>query len=461
MKNVKRKHFLILLLIFLLSSISIYNKTHIKNYTNYYLTLRKLKKQAADAKRRIALLNKIEAAFQVIENDYEKGLFIIQNLADEGEYLALANLGSYHISGQYGVKKNFKKGVELIERAYKKAREYEYALKSYDPTLFQKLPENILDLNPDFMSQMGNAYLEGDDSLPSDIQKGILYLDKAAKLRSNMACHLLAQAYLYGHYGIKKNPPKGLEYAVQAADRGYVWAQLIVGLAHMGVPYNSNIPPNIEKGIAYLTLAANNDGIKSSDAPHRALANQFLASIYLEGTYGIKIDRSKGLAFMHQAANLGNSQSAYLLGLSYLTGLHGLPVNYQKAEELLFIAASRGHDSAQVVLGSEYAFGENFSKDIERGLEFLHKAADQNNHRANLILGEAYIMGSLLGIQQDIDKGLKHLKIAADGGDPEAQFRLARIFSEGSLVDKDLKKTQKYLAKSAAQGNKKALAVIK
>ena len=37
MKNIKRKYFLILLSIFLLTSIFIYNKTHIKNYIDDYL----------------------------------------------------------------------------------------------------------------------------------------------------------------------------------------------------------------------------------------------------------------------------------------------------------------------------------------------------------------------------------------------------------------------------------------
>ena len=51
-------------------------------------------------------------------------------------------------------------------------------------------------------------------------------------------------------------------------------------------------------------------------------------------------------------------------------------------------AAKRGHSGAQFNLGAMYLEGRGVAKDMDAGLELLHKAADQGHTNAQKIIDQ-------------------------------------------------------------------------
>ncbi len=384
-------------------------------------------------------------AMRTIEEDEKCALSVINKLAKKEFYLALCYLGACHIWGQYGIEKNLKLGVELIEKGFKNAKKIEL-----------KFPEN----DPYYNYVIGSAYLEGDVHLPFDTQKGIAYLEKAAALKSNEACYCLARSYLWGYNNVRRDVAKGLEYATQAADRGYLWAQHTIGILYLD--YNLEIQEDVGKAIKYLNLASKNTNIETEqDRGINSGAKYILGRIYFYGIGNTKIDLKKACDLMQEAAHLGDLEACHFLGARYVYGIDGFVKDPIKAEKYLNIAANKGFPDSQFLLGLNYVLGVQLQRNTDRGLELLHKAAEQGNRNAHSFLGEVYIAGNSFNVVQNVSNGIKHLEIAASNGCPKAQFQLSLIYWKGIIIKRNSKKAIEYLEKSAAQGNKKAIEMLK
>lgn len=432
----KYRKFACLTLVLLSAGMGIY---HIPGVNNYIIRKSALSRLANSAKLRSAL--KIE------QSDPEKSYELLQQAADSGYPLALITLGRYHITGneELGIERNFKKGIEFMEKAFDR---YTIESNMYNT---KESKTRFQDHAPLFY--IGYAYFEGDKFLFRNTEKGLKYLKKAAKAGSYSACHHLGYAYLHGEYGISKDIPQALKFLQIAADNGVAKSQMLLGCYYLD--YNYGMVEDVEKAIKYLKLAASNIEEPCS------LSKNILAEIYLKGLYGIVIDKKKGLALMHQAAELGNHEAQFQLGSFYWKGEHGITADAKKSEKFYQLSANNGHDGAQLILGSSYMYGIKFPKDGLAGMRMLHLAADQDNWEAHHSLGNFYIDGNKWGIQQDIERGIKHLKIAAKNGHPKAQYNIAILYAQGIYVEQDELKAILYLKKSADQGFKDAVALLK
>jgi len=132
------------------------------------------------------------------------------------------------------------------------------------------------------------------------------------------------------------------------------------------------------------------------------------------------------LTRIKQAAEQGNANAQYGLGLAYKDGVGSLAQNDRKAMEWFRKAAAQGHAVAQGMIGDAYLLGvAGVAKNEKRAMEWFGKA-------------------------------VPGLRTMAEQGDDNAQLYLWYLLYNGFGVAKDEAQAIKWLKKSAAQGNKRA-----
>ena len=127
------------------------------------------------------------------------------------------------------------------------------------------------------------------------------------------------------------------------------------------------------------------DGVKSVEESEAAAlmakarsgdaeAAHTLASMYYLGSNGIKQNYKIAYDGFRSAADRGNVNSEYTLGLMHLEG-HGVLKDYNVAAEWFAIAASRGSSGAQLKLGRMYADGKGVKSDKIQAYKWFSLAA--------------------------------------------------------------------------------------
>lgn len=127
------------------------------------------------------------------------------------------------------------------------------------------------------------------------------------------------------------------------------------------------------------------DSVKSVEASETAAlmakarsgdteAQHKLASMYYLGSNGIKKNYKIAYDGFRSAADRGNLNSEYTLGLMHLEG-HGVLKDYNVAAEWFGIAASRGSSGAQLQLGRMYADGKGVKADKIQAYKWFNLAA--------------------------------------------------------------------------------------
>lgn len=112
--------------------------------------------------------------------------------------------------------------------------------------------------------------------------------------------------------------------------------------------------------------------------------------------------------------------------------------------------AERGDIFAQYVLGHMYCVGQGVPKDMEKGLSWYQRAADQGFAPGQLALGTMYYNGE--GVKQDYIVAAKWFRLAAERGYDRAQSNLAAMYMNGTGVPKDYIQAIKWFRAAANQG---------
>src|SRR5712692_125360 len=92
-------------------------------------------------------------------------------------------------------------------------------------------------------------------------------------------------------------------------------------------------------------------------------------------------------------------------------------------------AAERGDAQSQYVLGLAYEFGKGVGVDPVQAAQWYRKAADQGYAGAQFNLGVAYANGT--GIAKDLAQAAQWYRKAANNGDVAAQFNLGLMYFNG------------------------------
>ncbi|HCT66923.1 tetratricopeptide repeat protein, partial [Hydrogenobaculum sp.] len=110
-----------------------------------------------------------------------------------------------------------------------------------------------------------------------------------------------------------------------------------------------------------------------------------------------------------------------------------------------------GLAAAEDNLGYMYLFGKGgVSKDYQKALYWIKKAAHQGDALGEATLGHMYAEG--LGVPQDYSKALYWFKKAAKQGLAQAENNLGYMYAEGLGVPQDYNEAVYWLQKAAEQG---------
>jgi TPR repeat protein len=134
-----------------------------------------------------------------------------------------------------------------------------------------------------------------------------------------------------------------------------------------------------------------------------------------------------------------------------LAAARNLPADEQRDGLLEFKKQAEGGDpDAQIEYGSLLVSMQGADL-FPEFVAWTRKAADQNQPKAQTLLGGMYCNGSG-GMPQDMAKAVEYLRKAADQGETMAQNALGGMYAAGTEVPKDPAQAVKWFRKAAEQG---------
>ncbi len=148
---------------------------------------------------------------------------------------------------------------------------------------------------------------------------------------------------------------------------------------------------------------------------------------------------------MLNAAQLGNAEDQYDMGMRYLLGYKMGPDN-QQAIYWLNLAAAQNHPYAMYQLGSEYLAGNIVQRDINKALHYLAQASNKS------------VKAASTAISIYADNGYKN-RVDAETGDKIAQMELAQAYLDNPVISEQ-KKGLEWLIKAADQAFPAALMTL-
>ena len=154
-------------------------------------------------------------------------------------------------------------------------------------------------------------------------------------------------------------------------------------------------------------------------------------------------DKPTGIQMLQELADEGEATSIYMNG-------NGVTQDIAKGLELYHAASNSGLGIATYSIAAYYF---NECHDIETGMEYCEKAAEQGFALAASILEQIYEEG--MGVEKDMDKAMTYLKRAAELGDAQCQLKHGML-----LCRTDWTQGFEWMIKSAHQKNPAALFIV-
>ena len=181
-----------------------------------------------------------------------------------------------------------------------------------------------------------------------------------------------------------------------------------------------------------------------------AEAQYRLAMCYTEGK-GVELDKAKGFEWMLKAANLGNPKAQCVVGMCCMGG-NEVPKDeaegkkwIAKSIDGLRMAAEQGDADAQAYLGGCYGDGIGVEKDKELSLKWIRAAADQGHSASQVALGVMMMK------EKKMEDAVDWFRKAAENESHEAQFILGRVYENGLLdTQKDKAEAEKWYKMAAS-----------
>lgn len=167
-----------------------------------------------------------------VEMNYKKAFEYYTLAAEQGDSVAINNLGSMYYGG-VGVRKNIEKAAELFAEASDLGN-----------------VEASLNLAVIYLKDTGKLHNE---------QEAVRLLKKTAEHDNPTGRYLLGYAYLKG-IGVPQNKKKAVEHIRFAAEQGYDEAQYLLGYLY---EQGWGVPQNYNNSLKFLNLAKNQGNLSA------------------------------------------------------------------------------------------------------------------------------------------------------------------------------------------------------
>ncbi len=154
-----------------------------------------------------------------------------------------------------------------------------------------------------------------------------------------------------------------------------------------------------------------------------------------------------------EAANQGQAEAQYNLGMLYLKGL-GVARNPEEAFRWLSLAGEHSFADAEFQVGLMREKGVGVRQDYAQAQLWFTLAAERGDSEAEVSLADLYDEGH--GVQKDLARAVYWYKLAAEQGLAEAQARLGACYVTGKGVGKDQVKAYFWLTLASKQHDQNA-----
>jgi hypothetical protein len=198
--------------------------------------------------------------------------------------------------------------------------------------------------------------------------------------------------------------------------------------------------------------------LRAAERGH-VIAQRFVGEAYRTGV-GVEVNYAAATAWLEKAAEQGDCVAQYNLGVAFQHG-KGTPQNYELAANWFQRAADQGETTAMVNLGVHFDTGHGVEQDHARANALYREAIEADgNPKALFNLGSSFFNGT--GVEQNVETAHSFWQRAADVGNAWAQSRIGWAYMKGQGgYSKNIQLARRYIKVSAAQGDDKAVALLK
>lgn len=313
--------------------------------------------------------------------------------------------------------------------------------------------------NIDANYELGMIYYNG-DGVTQDFYRAREYFERAADKGDADALYMLACMCLKGQ-GAEPNDIMGREYLRGAAERGHQDALTCLRACEcyeLGRKYLEgwSVSKDVKRACDYLEQAVNKATAQGDGSIIFAVGR-----IYEKGQFGLKKDFKRACAYFQRAAELGDEDACFRLGMILHDG-EGVERDLKKAfayfKQVTEKKFSARHSDAFYMLGYMCYYGELGAVDLKQTFEYLQSSIEFNryNSRALCLLGRMYHWGEY--VSRDYSRALEYYAGAAyPGYHPDASYELGCNLHDGPHNRSDDERAFNYFQVAEKGGNVSAL----
>lgn len=166
---------------------------------------------------------------------------------------------------------------------------------------------------------------------------------------------------------------------------------------------------------------------------------------YKEGD-GVEQNNETAIEYFKIAANLGHVQAQLAVG-----GYYYMKNDCVEAAKWLQMAADLGNAEALFNLGVFYTEGMGVDQDLPKAADFFYRAARRHHAEARYAYADFCAQG--LGVEQDWEKAAKWFTAAAEQGHVESMFRLGQCYEDGNGVPVDFAQALQWYQAATEKGH--------
>lgn len=392
------------------------------------------------------------------EKDYNAAQMWYGIAADSyGDSMSAYKLGQMYLYGTKDTEINKELGNYYCKTAFiqfrdgLKNRNYFYELENDSDNLHYYSEVDSYEAYIEYL--LGRMYLKG-EGVEQDYRCSSNVFSLAAKNGYSHAYYYLGNQFYYG-LGFTQDYEKAFDYYLKADRKGDKYAAYRLGkmcLSGEGVNIDIQQAEHYFSKATKTVVLANYDLAKLYDDYADDFNN--VSKDYINGLYKKALE-----GMIEQEENdIQNAFTEMRIANMYLAG-KGTDININSAIEWLNKAAKQDNPNAAYQLGYIYSSEkyniideQKANENYKRACLEYEKAEEENsNVTAESRLGKMYLNG--YGVEKDIQKAVIWLKKATLNGSASSAYTLAKLYENGEGVEKNIEEAYSYYQISAVLGN--------
>lgn len=390
---------------------------------------------------------------------YQKALQGFMNVYTTDDNYYLREYAAYRIGKLFNTGNGIEKDVDSAEQWFIRACNNKYAQYSLAKIYMDKdikmgdpyhsgeiisLLESASEKSPYATYELGNIYRKGFFS-NSDYEKSYNYYNYAINKFNEMLRSAADDSLMYRvgkmyelGLGTEINLPKAIKLYQEAGELKNTFALFSLAKIYL----KSNDSEDHEKAVKILTDL-------HRERPDDDMISYSLGKVYLNDKTHF-YDISKAIEYLKKSANSENQFAQYQLGKIYSSENYGNP-NYALAISYLEASASQGNDFAVYQLGVLYKNSELGFYNLNKAIDYFKDSVELGNQFAEYQLGRLYSNEDLPVYNMDL--AMSYLMSAASKDNSFAQLQLGIIYLWGKGVKRDVTLGIDFLNQSINNGN--------